>query len=443
MSNTTNTTISQQFAQFITTLSFETLPPALVEQAKIRILDSLATAIAARDLPVPAIAAALVGDNRGRATIIGQARTVPAIDAALVNATLVNGRSQDDFLCKSHPGAVTLPAALALAEQEDTRGAELIAAVIVGYDIVGRVYLGGPGMVSKFRATGVAGTIAAAAAAARVLKLDATQTSHALGCAAVFASGFGAGFLTGTAEVKLNVGMACRNGVSAALLARGGATASPLAFEGEAGFYRAMAGTLDDIQYATQGLGERYLLEETVYKEFPVCIFVQTPMTLARELVSQRPLPADTTSRITVTVSPSTYAFPGFTNVAPFKSSLHAKVSARFCVAAALLDKPIDDYAFYEHFDAADVLALAERIDLVIDPASKDRVTVSITDGNGSRALEGIEGETLLSSSDKVIAKFRRLTSPILGPKTETVLRDVLRLEHLPNLHDLTAPLRD
>lgn len=445
MSSTTDlasTTISQRFARFIASLSIETLPATLIEQAKIRILDSLATAIASQDLPVPAIAMALVGDNRGRATIIGHPRTVPAIDAALVNATRVNARSQDDFLCKSHPGAVTLPAALALAEAQDASGADLIAAVVAGYEIVGRVYLGGPDMVSRFRATGVAGTIAAAAAAARVLKLDAEQTGNALGCAAVFASGFGAGFLSGTDEVKLNVGMACRNGASAALLARAGASASPLAFEGDAGFYRATAGSLDALHHASEGLGERYLLAQTVYKEFPVCIFVQTPMALARELVRARPLRAHDAVRITVTVSPSTYAFPGLTNVAPFTSSLQARVSARFCVAAALLDKPISDYAFYEHFDAPDVLALAARIDLVADPDSSDNVVVSIDEGGETRSLEGIEGETLVSSAEKVIAKFHRLASPVLGSHAQSVLQGVLRLEHLPNLHDLTAPLR-
>src|SRR5690606_22118060 len=99
-----------------------------------------------------------------------------------------------------------------------------------------------------------------------------------------FAHGFGQGFLSGTDEVKLNVAMASRSGATAALLARHGATASALAFEGDSGFYRAFDGSLENVEAATAGLGERYLIEDTVYKECPVCIFTQTPIALARGL---------------------------------------------------------------------------------------------------------------------------------------------------------------
>ena len=145
-------------------------------------------------------------------TVIGQRRTLPPIDAAVANATLVNGRSQDDFMQKSHPGALTVPAVLAIAEQCARSGAEVLAGIVAGYEIVGRMYLGAPGMLPRFRASGVAGTVGAAAAAARMLRLDAAQTANALGCAALFAHGFGEGFFSGTNEVKLNVGMASRNG---------------------------------------------------------------------------------------------------------------------------------------------------------------------------------------------------------------------------------------
>ena len=66
---------------------------------------------------MPTAAASVIGNNVGNATVIGQRGMVPAADAAFVNATLINGRTQDDFLYKSHPGAVTLSSALALAEE--------------------------------------------------------------------------------------------------------------------------------------------------------------------------------------------------------------------------------------------------------------------------------------------------------------------------------------
>jgi 2-methylcitrate dehydratase PrpD len=443
MSELTETlTVSQHFARFIGATTYERLPTHVAQLTKDRILDTLSTAIAAAGLPVPSVAAQIVSAGAGRASIIGNAHTVPPADAAFVNATLVNGRTQDDFLCKSHPGAVTIPAALAIAEEFGGTGADFVAAVAIGYEIVGRIYLGGPGMLPKFRATGVAGTIAAAAAAAKMLKLDYAQTVNALGLSAIFASGFGAGFLTGTMDVKLNVGMACRNGVTAALLARAGATATPRAFEGEAGFYRAFAGSVDHVGAAYEGLGQRYLLEDTIYKEFPICIFIQTPVTLALALAAETRLVPEKIERVTVTVSDLTYTNPGFTNLPPYASSLQARVSARFCIAAALLGKPIDEFAFYENIADPDVLALGERIDLVLDPSRHDAVTVDI-DYDGRRlSNEGTEGATLKPSRDKVIAKYRRLVNPILGARTADVEAFVLGLEGQTGLRDLTANLR-
>ncbi|QKJ88409.1 2-methylcitrate dehydratase PrpD [Paramixta manurensis] len=435
-------TVSQRFARFIGATLTESVPEPVAAFAQERILDTLSTAIAASGLPVPSLASQLIGNTAGPATIIGRRTTVPTVDAAFINALLVNGRTQDDFLCKSHPGAVTLPAALAIADEFGGSGKDLIAAIAVGYEVVGRIYLGGPGMLPKFRATGVAGTLAAAATAARMLRLDETQIVNALGCAAVFASGFGAGFLTGTMEVKLNVGMACRNGVTAALLARAGATASPLAFEGEAGFYHAFAGSTEQVDAATEGLGEHYLIEETIYKEFPICIFIQTPVALTLMLASEHRIEPHKIGRITVTVSDLTYTNPGFTNLPPYASSLKARVSARFCIAAALLGRPINEFSFYENYADAEVLALGERIDLVRDPARDDTVKIEIEHGSERLVIEGSEGATLKPDRDKVVAKYRRLVEPVLGANAAAVEQRVLNLPALGDLRELTALLR-
>jgi 2-methylcitrate dehydratase PrpD len=436
-------TVSQHLAGFIAATTFERLPTSVAELAKDRILDTLSTAIAATGLPVPTVADAVVGSNAGPASIIGRARTVPALDAAFVNATLVNGRTQDDFLYKSHPGAVTVPAALAIADEFGGSGADLIAATAIGYEVIGRIYLGGPGMLPRFRATGVAGTIASAAAAAKMLKLNEAQTVNALGCAAIFASGFGAGFLSGTMDVKLNVGMACRNGEMAALLAHAGATASPLAFEGEAGFYRAIAGSVEHVGAATDALGARYLIEDTIYKEFPICIFTQTPVALSLALAAKTTLVPKKISRVTVTVCDLTYTNPGFTNRPPYESSLQARVSARFCIAAALLGRSIDQFDFYENYADPEVLELGERIDLVLDRERKDTVTVAIEHDGEQLSIEGSEGATLRPTREKVIAKYRRLAVPVLGRQVAADVEErVLSLEHLTDLHDLTTPLR-
>jgi 2-methylcitrate dehydratase PrpD len=299
-------------------------------------------------------------------------------------------------------------------------------------------------MLPKFRATGVAGAIGAAAASAKVMRLDVEKTVNALGLGAIFASGFGAGFLTGTMDVKLNVGMAARNGVTASILADAGATASDQAFEGEAGYYRALSGTIDHVGAATSNLGEHFLIEDTIYKEYPVCIFVQTPVTLAKQLVCRERVACEDIRRVRVTVSDATYTNPGFRNVAPFANQLKARVSARFCIAAALLGKPIDDFDFYNDVEDADVIAMADRIDLEMDSSRSDQVSIAIeTVGGGGVSIDGSEGETLHPTESKIVAKFRRVAGPVLGSRMDDVLNAVMTLERLPRIHDLTARLRN
>lgn len=433
-------TISGKLADFIHRVGFDDLPTNVVEKAKERLLDCLGTALAAKGLPVPEIALAFVKGNSGLSTVIGHPERVAPIDAAFVNAALINGRSQDDFLLKSHPGALTVSAALGVAEAEGRGGRELLAAIVLGYEVVGRIYMGGPRMLPRFRASGLAGTVGAAATAAKVLGLDATRIAHALGCGAVFAHGFGQGFLSGTNEVKLNVAMASRNGVSAAMLAKHGATASALAFEGEVGFYRAFDGSLENAEDAVRDLGKRFLIEDTVYKECPVCIFTQTPTSLARRIATR--IQANRIEKVVITSPELTHTNPGFTNVAPFSTHLQAAVSARFCTAAALLGRPVDEYAFFDEVEDREVLALAEKVELRSRPADMETVELEVIQAGTTVKESGIENDTLRPTPEKVIAKFRRLTEPMVGLEPERIIEAVMQLDRTADVGALAQLLR-
>jgi len=435
--------VAQRWAAFIRATDLASLPAGVVAQAKSRLLDSLATALAARDLPVPTVARRFVQANSGPATVVGYGDRLPTVDAAFVNATLVNGCTHDDFLAKSHPGAVVVPAALAAGEARGADGPALLAAIVAGYDVVARAYMGSPAMLPKFRATGVAGAIGAAAAAGRMMALSEAELVNALGCAAMFASGFGEGFRSGTMDVKLNVGWASRSGVSAAELAAAGATASPLAFEGESGYFRAFGGSADEAPQAVRELGSRYLIDEVVYKERPVCIFVQTPVHLALALKAQHALDPARIERVTVRASWLTLTNPGYTNVAPFQTPLKARISARFTVAAALLGRPVDQYAWYDNVADAEVLALCERIELQ-EPAPDQggRVDLEVACAGQVYRTAGLEMDSLTPTTEKIVAKFRRLTAHLPAGRGEQVLQTVLHLEDVGRIGELTSLLR-
>jgi 2-methylcitrate dehydratase PrpD len=433
--------ITEAWAGLIAGTDAGKLPPAVIAAAKDRLIDCVATAIAARDLPVPAVVRQFVGDNRGPATVIGSSRSVPAIDAAFLNAVLINGCTHDDFLAKSHAGAVTVPAALALAEEQgDVPGRELLASIVLGYEVVARAYLGGPAMLPRFRATGVTGTFGAAAAAARLMRLPQEQVAHALGLAAMFASGFGEGFLTGTKDVKLNVGWASRSGVSAAQLARCGATAASRVMEGPSGFYRAFSNGVEHVQQAVRGLGERFLIEDSVYKERPVCIFVQTPVELARRMAMEHRLDARDIRRVRIRAPLATLTNPGYQNVAPFATQLQARISVRFTVAAALLGRPVERYDYYDATDDAQVLALAQRIDL-LEPQSETQVCVEV-EADRTYELRGEEMDHLRPSLEKTVAKYRRLTDGLPAGTRDDLLDALLHVEEAPDVSRMTRLLR-
>lgn len=435
-------TVSQQLADFIHATTIGDLPADVVELAKSRVLDAITTAITARHLAVPGLASAFVQGNTGKATLIGSGQRVPAIDAALVNATLINGSSLDDFLEKSHPAAVVVAAAMAVAEEQGSSGADFLTSIVLGYELVGRAYLGAPGMLPKFRATGVAGAVGAAAAAGKLLKLQVPELMHALGYSAMFASGFGEGFLSGTMEVKFNVGWACRSGVSAARLAQLGGTASPLVFEGKSGFFRAFGGSADHAAEATRGLGKHLLIQDTIYKEYPVCIFVQTPMYLAQALVKKHGLDAGRITRVTIHAPKDTFENPGFQNVAPYGNQLQSRTSASFCTAAALLGKPVDAHDFYDRTSDPEVLALAAKVDLLPPSADTERVTVQAVCDGETFEISALEMEMLRPTTEKIIGKFQRLVGGVLGNKTDRVIDLVMRLEHAKHIGELTDLLK-
>ena len=200
--------ITRELSRFIYGLSFKDLPNEVVDRAKNRILDALSIAIAGRDFPIPRMGLNLVRNNKGKATVFTHNLRLPAVDAALVNSLLANTLSQGDFAYGAHAGAVVVPATIAAAEEEGGTGAEVITAVVAGYDIMARIYLGAPSIAHTFRATSVYGPFGTATAAGKLLKLNEDGLTNALGLAANLSSGLLATFQSGTMETQFHGPMA-------------------------------------------------------------------------------------------------------------------------------------------------------------------------------------------------------------------------------------------
>ncbi|MCX7144340.1 MAG: hypothetical protein NT123_25575 [Proteobacteria bacterium] len=209
------------------------------------------------------------------------------------------------------------------------------------------------------------------------------------------------------------------------------------------GFFQAFAGSADQAQEATRDLGKRFLIDDVIYKERPVCIFVQTPVHLALMLKQQHGFDAARIERVSIRAPLATLTNPGYKNVAPYETALKARISARFTTAAALLGKPVDSYAFYENTSDPEVLALADRIDLLDPDGNQEgRVDVEVVCEGAAFRLSGLEMDSLRPTPEKIIAKFRRLTADLPQSRSEKILQTVLGLEDVAHIGELTSLLQ-
>lgn len=267
---------TRRLSEFVAGVTYADLPPAVVEMAKDLCVDWFGSALAGKGArPVRALEsfAAQMGPARGDAEIIPSGAGTSALFAALINGAASHVAEQDDVHNGSvfHPGTVVFPAVLAVAQTENKSGRDFLTAAVAGYEVGIRVgeFLG-RSHYKVFHTTGTAGTVAAAAAVANLLGLDADATQHAIGSAGTQAAGLWE-FLRDAADSKqLHTAKAAGDGLLAAYLAREGVTGARQILEGERGMAAGMSSDADPARL-TDRLGTRWATNETSYKWFASC----------------------------------------------------------------------------------------------------------------------------------------------------------------------------
>lgn len=302
------------------------------------------------------------------ALLIGQGRHASPADAALVNGTLAHALDFDDtnHPAYAHPSAVLVPAMLSVAPLVNASGSALIDAYVVGFEIFGK--LGRALNTQHYRrgwhTTGTFGALAAAAAAGRLLGLDAQRMAMALGIAASSASGLRASF--GSMTKPLHAGQAARNGVLAALLARAGMTASEQAIEHRYGYLQVFNDGLAIDVAPLQSLGQplEILTEHGLaLKPYAACGATHPGIEAAEQLhqaLGGRAIRAVRAGVCEMAFAPLIHVMPD--------SPLEGKFSLHFCLAAALLYGPVTLATFSDArvHDPA-VRALIGKISMEVD----------------------------------------------------------------------------
>jgi len=441
--------VARTLATFIHGLSYEDLPEGVRELAKTRLLDALASAYAGRDLPHCRAAIEVIKESKGEATVFGHDLKVAVTDAALANGVLAHSTFFEDMILGgAHPSTIVIPAAVAVGEQERASGREAVVAIVLGYELMGRIFraLGGLAgfAMPAFRPGTVVGTFGAAATAGRLMKLSEEQLTHTLGYAAALTPGTpGECWWGGTMEGMFQAGMSAQTGILAAHLARAGATTAPQALEGRHGFLRCWAGAVDKAGLATDDLGKTFVISRTAIKPFPACGANQLPIQVALPL-AKHSLKAKDINSIREKLPPGATSYAGNNFAGPFASHFQAGMSLQFCAAATILGRPVTSFRFFaEHYDDPEVTEVARKVELACEEGrTRPRFEVYTGDGKVYVSEETPDRTIHRPTRKNMEEKFRALAAESLSrERIEQIIDLVMNLEQLDDLRKLTARL--
>ncbi|WP_395668159.1 MmgE/PrpD family protein [Rhodoferax sp.] len=365
-----------------------------------------------------ALAAVQLLQPAPQASVLGRSTRVDMASAALVNGITSHTFDFDDTHLKTiiHPAGPVASAALALAEHQQRSGRELIDALVLGIDVACRV---GNAMYPDhydrgWHITGSTGTLGAAAACARLLRLNAHQTAMALGIAASQPIGVREQF--GTMTKPFHPGAAARAGLMSALLAQQGFTASPRALEAPRGMMQTVS-TKNDWREISDQLGERFEIAFNTYKPF-ACGIVIHPSIDACSQLRARGVRPEQVQRIDLRVHSLVLELTGKKEPA---DGLQAKFSVYHGCAAGLTFGCAAEEEFADAIvNREDMVALRRKVVATVDDsiaeASVD-VTATLTDGSTVHVfVEHAIGSLQNPMTDALLeAKFHGLADPVLG----------------------------
>jgi 2-methylcitrate dehydratase PrpD len=368
----TESTGTRALAEFVAGLRYDDIPSNVIDGAKDLFVDWMGSALAGKGAPpVDALErfAAEMGSEAGPSEIVPSGRGTSPLFAALINGAASHVAEQDDVHNGSvfHPGTVVFPAVLAVAQSEGVSGRELLVAAIAGYEVGIRVgeFLG-RSHYKIFHTTGTAGTLASAAAVAKLLELDADGTQHALGSAGTQAAGLWE-FLRDAADSKqLHTAKAAADGLLSAYLARSGVTGARRILEGAQGLAAGMSTDADPAKL-TNGLGTRWAMIETSYKWHASCRHTHPAADALLSLMQREHLSADEIASVTARVHQGAIDVLGQvvkpTSVHQAKFSMGTVLGLIAVYGRAGLDE-------FEHcaLEDARVTAFRERVQMVLDP---------------------------------------------------------------------------
>jgi len=390
--------VTNELARFAVQTTWQNLDDHVRGIALDHILDTFGVMLAGSPAPVSVITRSVYAEPPGASHVVGTEDAVAAPLAALLNGVAGHALDYDDtqlatsegsvYGLLTHPSTPVLAAAAALGEEHGRSGRELVTAYVVGVEVACRIAdaIAPRHYEQGFHSTGTIGTLGAAAAAGSILRLDEATMRRAFGIAASMAAGLRENF--GTMTKPLHAGRAAQSGVTAALLAMRGFTASEEILEAPRGFFRAAAGGYDPAKIEGR-LGNPFFLHSpgASIKPYPSGSLSHPAIDAALEIVRAQDLRPQDVAEVYV----GTHSLvPNALLYKRPRTELEAKFSMEYCMATAVVRRraglsEFTDEAVLE----GDVQAFLPKVQVAVDPEfermgfqhTRTRVAMTTTGG--------------------------------------------------------------
>jgi 2-methylcitrate dehydratase PrpD len=450
--------ITNDLAKFVAELKLRQLPPEIVTRARFLVLDLVGNIVRARhDAESTAsflAATRAMGLANGNCGVFGDAARYTPAGAAFLNGALAHSLDFDDTHAPGslHPGAPVIPAALAAGEMVGASGADVLAAIIAGYEVTCRTALALPAgehYDRGFHPTATCGAFGAAAAAARVFGLNADGVAGALGTVLSQCAGSLQFLANGAWTKRFQVGWAANNGLMAATLVREGFKGASDALEGSHGFLRAYAPNPKP-ERVVQDLGTVFELMNTAVKPYPSCRYGHAGIDAALALRAEHALRPEEIETITLGLPRSGMLLIGepAAKKANPQNVVDGQFSGPFVVSCALATGAMG-WDSYGQLQDPTIRSLLPKVRCEVDPEIEaefpanmsGKLTIHARGQTFSRKVVVPKGEPgNFLSEPELRAKFAGLADAVLGAeRAERLAAHVLAID---STDDIAALMR-
>jgi 2-methylcitrate dehydratase PrpD len=389
-------TIETTFAGFLGSLAGDDIIPPTVRTAVAQhTLEIFSGLFAGADIPeiLPVLHSYARSDGVAAvATTVFRSESALAAGAmaALSHAAELDPIHAFTVIC---PAAVTIPAALAIAQTMQLSGTRYVAAVCAGYEAairLGRALDGAQLLSAGWWPTAVCGSFAAAATSAICMGLSAEQLQDALGLAAIHSGGLAIGGPNAPVARNLLCAHTVRVGVDAAMAARSGVAGPRDLFSGPRSFLSAFARP-DDAAPLVARAEDGWAILDTSLKRWPCALQAQSALDALARLASGRRGGAPILA-VEIRLPGVTQRMVNRPGVPPTRWA--AAGSLQFLAASLLLDGDISDSRMNLGRSDPKVLELMQRIHVLADSSLDGRypkewpACVRLLDSQGERVAE-------------------------------------------------------